>query len=183
MKKLLTAIAAVILSMASVSAAPVADSEIASGWNHFTWGAEVGGSIDMTSNNLSTINLDAFLGYKNAWIDVVGIGASVNMMVSNSVRSFPVYGLIRTGFSPRPTLMFMDLRAGVAFNNVSYGDEQSALYVSPGIGVNLARGKTFKSYVMLSYVYNGLESFKEKGDIHNLNKGLHMGCVRIGISF
>ena len=182
MKKLLSALVALFIA-ATASTAEAGSSYDITGWKHFTWGAEVGGAIDMTSNNLSSINLDAFFGYKNSWIDAVGVGASVNMMVSSSVRAFPVYGLLRTSFTSRPTLMFMDLRAGVVFNNVSYGEEGSALYVSPGVGFNLARARTFTSYLTVSYVYNGIESFAVKNDVHQLSKGLHMACVRIGINF
>lgn len=154
----------------------------ASGWDHFVWGAEVGGSIDLTSNNLSSVNLDAFFGYKNSWIKALGVGASVNMMVNNSVRSFPIYAMIRTDFSSKPKLVFMDLRGGIAFNNLSYSTQQTSLYLSPGVGVNLAVGKTFRSYLALSYIYNGLKPF-DLGDRRCDVDGLSMACLRFGISF
>ena len=81
----------------SIHSAENAPREV-TGWNHFAWGAEIGGGIDLTSHDMSSINLDAYLGYRNSWIDVLGIGAEVDMMVNNSVRSFPVYALFRTGF-------------------------------------------------------------------------------------
>ncbi|MDE6051077.1 MAG: hypothetical protein K2G08_05280 [Paramuribaculum sp.] len=152
------------------------------GLNHFAWVAEIGGGIDLTSHDMSSINLDAYLGYRNSWIDVLGIGAEVDMMVNNSVRSFPVYALFRTGFSRRPTLLFMDLRAGVVFNNVNNSSQQTGAYVSPGIGVNLAGGKTFQSYVTLSYVYNGMKPF-DLGDRYVNIDPLSMACVRLGIRF
>lgn len=151
-------------------------------WDHFVWGAEVGGSCDMTSNNLSSINLDAYFGYCNSWINALGVGASVNMMVSSSVRAFPIYGLIRTDFSSRQKLCFMDLRAGVTINKPTYGQQETALYLSPGIGINLARGKTFCSYLTLSYIYNGMKPF-DLGDRRCDVDGLSMACLRLGISF
>lgn len=166
----------------TLCAASEATDEHVSGWDHFVWGAEVGGAIDLTSNNLSSVNLDAYFGYKNSWVDALGVGASVNMMVSNSVRSFPVYGLIRTDFSSRHKLMFMDLRGGIAINNLTYGSQQTSLYLSPGVGVNLAVGKTFKSYIILSYIYNGLKPF-DLGDRRCNVDGLSMACLRLGISF
>lgn len=158
------------------------DASDISGWNHFVWGAEIGGGIDMTSNDMSTVNLDAFFGYRNSWIDVLGIGAEVNMMLSNSVRAFPVYAMLRTGFSSRPTLMFMDLRGGVVFNNLTSSRQQTCLWLSPGVGVNLAGGRTFQSYITLSYVYNGMDSFIDGDGYHHIN-GLSMACVRLGIRF
>lgn len=152
------------------------------GWNHFAWGAEIGGGIDLTSSDMSTVNLDAYFGYRNSWIEVLGVGAGVNMMVSNSARAFPVYGIFRTGFSKKPTLLFMDLRGGVVFNNLTNSAKQTCAYVSPGIGVNLAGGKTFQSYVTLSYVYNGLKSFQLSDRPVDMD-GLSMACVRLGIRF
>ena len=165
----------------SIHSAENAPREV-TGWNHFAWGAEIGGGIDLTSHDMSSINLDAYLGYRNSWIDVLGIGAEVDMMVNNSVRSFPVYALFRTGFSRRPTLLFMDLSAGVVFNNVNNSSQQTGAYVSPGIGVNLAGGKTFQSYVTLSYVYNGMKPF-DLGDRYVNIDPLSMACVRLGIRF
>lgn len=180
MKKILfTALFAITAIIASAGGSQERN---VTGWSHFAWGAEIGGSIDMTSNDMSTANLDAYFGYRNSWIDVLGIGAEVNMMLSNSVRSFPVYAMLRTGFSKRPTLLFMDLRAGVAFNNISSSSQQTGAYVSPGIGINLAGGATFQSYVTLSYVYNSFEPFntgEKQYDFHSLS----MACIRLGIRF
>ncbi len=156
--------------------------QVSSGWSRFVWGAEVGGAIDMTSSDMSTINLDAYFGYRNSWIDILGIGAEVNMMVNNSVRAFPVYAMFRTDFCRKRQLLFMDLRAGVAFNNMSYGSQQTSVYVSPGIGINLASGKTFNSYITLSYVYNGIEPFMKDNRKCDLD-GLSMACLRLGINF
>lgn len=156
--------------------------QASSGWNHFVWGAEVGGATDLTSNNLSSINLDAFFGYKDKWLNAVGIGASVNMMVSNSVRSFPVYAILRTDFSADDKLLFMDLRGGIAINQPSFGTRQTGLYLAPGVGINLYTGRTFRSYFTLSYIYNGMKPF-DLGDRHCDVDGLSMACLRIGISF
>lgn len=149
---------------------------------HFVWGADLGGGVDMSSNDMSTINLDAYFGYKGGILDVAGIGAGINMMVNNSNRAFPVYAVIRTGFRTRPTLCFLDLRGGVVFNNVGDTTTRSALYLSPGLGFNLAGGKSFQSYLTLSYVYNGMRPYADSEREYDIN-GLHMACVRIGIAF
>lgn len=176
-------LAFVLLLTVSVSAnCKNSEKEYNSAFDHFVWGAEAGGAIDMTTNDMSTLNLDAFFGYTNSWLDVAGIGAGIHMMVSNSCRSFPVYGIFRTSFSSKPRLCFMDLRAGCVINNVNYDTTRSRLYLSPGVGFNLARGRTFTSYVTLSYEYNGLDAY-EKDGIHHSIHGLSMALVRIGISF
>lgn len=180
MKKSL--ITTLIAAIALLSSAAEKQPRDITGWSHFAWGAEIGGAADLTSNDMSTVNLDAYFGYRNSWIETIGIGAEVNMMLSNSVRAFPVYAMFRTSFSKRPQLLFMDLRAGVVFNNISTSSQQTSAYVSPGIGVNLAGGSTFQSYITLSYVYNGIDPFTlgdERCDI----KGLSMACIRLGIRF
>lgn len=148
----------------------------------FGWGADLGGAIDMSGNDMSTINLDAYFGYKTPGLDIAGIGAGINMMVSNSNRSFPVYAIVRTSFRKRPSLCFLDLRGGMVFNNIGSSTTRSQLYLSPGIGVNLAGGATFRSYVIVSYVYNGMRPYEDADRYYDIN-GLHMACVRLGIKF
>lgn len=153
-----------------------------SAWNHFVWGAEVGGSVDMTSNSMSTVNLDSYFGYRNSYIDALAVGASVNMVLSSSARSFPIYMLLRTNFCSKPTFAFMDLRAGVVINSFGSSHDQACAYVSPGVGFRLASGKTFTSYLTISYVYNGMHPY-HKGKVNYDIDGLHMACLRLGISF
>lgn len=152
------------------------------GWSHFAWGTEVGGAIDLTSHDLSSVNLGAYFGYRNSWLQFIGIGAEVNMMVNNSVRSFPVYAMLRTSFSKKPKLLFLNLRGGVVFNNITASQQQAGAYLSPGVGFNLASGRTFQAYVTLNYVYNGIRPFTLKDrvtDIHSLS----MADIRLGICF
>ncbi len=110
--------------------------------SHFVWGADLGGGIDLSSHDMSTLNLDAYFGYRGGIVDALGVGAAINMMVNNSNRAFPVYALFRSSFRTAPSLCFFDLRGGIVFNNLSDNTTRSGLYLSPGIGVNLARGKT-----------------------------------------
>lgn len=180
-KRMILMLTLFVCGLSAAMAAESNEREV-TGWNHFAWGAEIGGGIDMTSNDLSSINLDAYFGYRNSWCELLGVGAEVNMMVNNSVRSFPVYAVFRTGFSRRPTILFMDLRAGVAFNNITDSQQQTSAYISPGLGVNLAGGRTFQSYLTVSYVYNGMKPFM-LGDRNIDVDPLSMACVRLGIRF
>ena len=159
-----------------------ADTKYTSGVKHFAWGTEVGGGIDLTSNDLSTVDIDSFCGYRNSWIDVLGVGAEINMMVANSNRAFPVYAIFRTNFSSRPSACFLDLRVGASFNNMGDDNRQTGLYLSPGVGFCLARGKAFQSYVALSYVFNDIRPYTDEGVHHSIH-GLHMAAIRLGISF
>lgn len=175
MKKIITLIAALLICSAAY-AAP--EGKIPRG---FAWGTAAGGCIDMAGHDMSSINIDANFGYRSSWINLLGVGASIDMMVNNSVRSFPLYAVLRTGFKSVPTLCFGDFRIGCAFNNLNNTHHQTRLYFSSGVGVNLATGRTFRSYLMLSYVYNGMDGLYKDGEkpIH----GLHMACVRFGVAF
>lgn len=136
----------------------------------------------MSSNDMSTINLDAHFGYKNSIINVAGIGAGINVMVNNSNRAFPIYGIFRSNFSSKPSLCFADLRAGTIINNIGDTTNQTRLFLAPGIGFNLATTRDFKSYLILSYLYNGMNSHSEGMNAVEIH-GLNMACLRIGITF
>lgn len=148
----------------------------------FAWGADLGGAIDLTGNDMSSINLDARFGYRRGIVNFFGIGAGINMMVSKSNRVFPVYALFQSNFRTKPSLCFFDCRIGCAFANLADNQNQTPLYASPGIGVNLAKGKNFSSHIILSYQYLGLKSYTDSETTHNLN-GIHMAAVRLGVSF
>lgn len=146
----------------------------------FAWGADIGGAIDLTGNDMSTLNVNAAFGYRRGVIDLVGIGAGMNVMVSNSSRMFPVYGIIRSNFRTVPSLCFLDMRAGCAFMSLDDNTNHTGTFVSPGIGFNLAKGRTFSSYLVLSYQYVDVRSKSESG--FNID-GLNFACVRLGVSF
>lgn len=166
----------VALSVIMLSAAPAG---FAGGLSNFGWGIDAGTSIDVSGHDMSTINFDAYFGYKDRYIDIAGFGAGIHMMVSNSCRYFPLYGVIRTGFSSKNSLCFLDFRAGVAIDNLNDGSTQTVPYINPAVGFNLATGAKFKSYLIVGYIYNGMKSF---GDT-SIAGGLSMINFRIGVSF
>jgi len=149
---------------------------------HFAWGADIGGSVDMSGHDMSTLDISAHFGYKNSIIHLLGIGANLNMMVSNSCRAYPVYGIIRTSFTKRPTLCFMEARAGAAINCLENNISQTGLYLSGGIGINLATGSTFRSHMVLSYSFFDRGYATYRGEDFSV-PDLHYVSVRIGISF
>lgn len=147
--------------------------------SHFGWGAEAGTSIEITGHDMSTLNFDGYFGYKNSFIQMAGVGAGVHVMVSNSTRSFPLYAIFRTNFRSQPTLCFADLRAGIVVDNMTDNTTQYRPYVNPSLGFNLARGKTFCSYITIGYLFNGMKSCSTRA----IAGGLHFFNVKIGISF
>ncbi len=160
--------------------------------SHFVWGSDIGGSIDMSGHDMSTINIDAYFGYRSRALSLLGIGAGLNIPVNNSRREFPVYAIARTSFSVRPQPVFGELRAGIVVNSHNERDTTTDLYLSPGIGFSLATGRTFSSYLIVGYIYNGFHtpasqatpSTPDSGDdLSNRIRGIHSAVVRLGISF
>ena len=151
--------------------------------DHFAWGADIGTTIDVSGHDMSTLNLDAFFGYKNSVIDILGAGAGINMMVGNSCRAFPLYAIVRTSFRSAPSLCFMDLRGGCVIDNLSDGTTQTGFYMSPAVGFNLAVSKKFKSYITVGYTYNGMKSYGGEYGVNEIRHGVHMVTARFGVTF
>lgn len=162
---------------------------------NFAWGADAGGAIDLSGHDMSTLNLDAYFGYRGGVIEMAGLGAGLNIPVSNSRREFPVYGLVRSSFSSSPQPMFLEVRSGVVFNSHpdSDTDTRADFYISPGVGFRLAFSRIFTSYIVVGYIYNGLHT--EAGLVNPDNpasgpgdglsraiNGLHSAVIRLGIT-
>ena len=149
--------------------------------NGFTWGAEFASGIDMGGDNMSTLNISALIGYRTAWIDFVGVGAGIDMMMSNSCRAYPVYAMVRSSFASKPKLFFAEMRGGIAFNQATNVPDRTNLFLQPGGGIYLATGKNFASYLELSYTYNAMTFYGDKKD--TLVHGLNMATITLGVTF
>lgn len=147
----------------------------------FIWGAEIGPGIDMGGDDMSTLNLGAMMGLRCPYLSVAGLGAGINMMISNSCRYFPVYAIARTSFTRDPKLFFVEMRAGVAFNQAVGIPDRTNLYLQPGAGIHLATGKTFASYLTLSYVYNSMTFYGDRNN--SLVHGLNQATITLGVTF
>lgn len=149
---------------------------------NFTWGAEMGGGIDMSENDMSTIDFNACLGMRFSVVRMLGIGAGANMMVSNSCRSFPVFALFRSSFSKVKKLCFLDIRGGVSINYMPDDYQQTGLYLSGGVGINLASSKNFSSHIIIGYSFFSRDDYVI-GDFSHRLKDLHFANLRLGVSF
>lgn len=119
----------------------------------FTWGAEFGGSVDLSAHDMSSIDFSAAFGLRYRWITFAGAGAAANVMVSNSCRTYPIFAMLRTSFSNRPRLVFVEARGGVALNYLPDNTDQAGPYGSLSIGFNLAGGQKFQSYITAGYTF------------------------------
>ncbi|MDE7402488.1 MAG: hypothetical protein K2M87_03650 [Muribaculaceae bacterium] len=122
--------------------------------SHFTWGAEVGSSLDLTSHDLTTIDIDAFLGYKSKLIKLIGIGAGIHRSIHTGNNFIPVYLSFRSSFRSKPSPCFLSVKAGYSFNRV-YGAKKSDgdVTASLGLGINLQQSRIAQSYVIISGTY------------------------------
>ncbi len=122
-------------------------------FSHFTWGAELGSTIDLTGHDLSSFDLDVLFGYKNDILKLAGVGVGVHRSFYSGATQIPVYGTIRTSFRPKPSLLFMDIAAGYQFDTrkdiKTFGDFMCSL----GLGVNFSQSQRAKSYMILSAGY------------------------------
>ena len=151
--------------------------------NHFTWGADIGSSIDMSGNDMSSIDIDAHFGYKNGIIRTLGVGAGIKSAIGNSYTAIPVYAMLRTSFTRNPTLCFFDLKMGYSFNTLTDGINQNSFYGSAGLGFNLYTTQEFKSHIILAYTFMNMDSYYSTDNIYNNINNYSGLSVKIGINF
>lgn len=148
----------------------------------FAWGASLTSSVDLTGHERSNIGMDAYFGVKSPMIQILGIGAGLNIPISNSLHTLPVYLIARSNFRHRKSLCFADVRAGVSINDVSESKKQTVSYGSLGIGINLASSAKFTSHLILAYSYFGGKNYTEDDTLIKV-PDTHMATLRLGITF
>lgn len=151
-------------------------------FSHFTWGAELGSSIDMTGHDMSTLDADVVLGYKNKWIRTLGVGAGIHRAFGTGDNFIPVYAVFRTSFTSRPSNFFMNMKLGYSFNSFHdspiFGDTSASL----GAGINLAMSRTFQSHIILSVSHRHFS--KRHWVKHNLDEeNIFLVSLCFGVNF
>ncbi len=121
--------------------------------SHFTWGAEAGASIDLTGFDMSTIDVDVLIGYKNAYLNMLGIGVGVHRNVRSGDNFIPLYAAIQTSFRKQPSLLFYSAKIGYSFNTIESSAMFGDLMASMGCGINLSKGRLARSFILLSAGY------------------------------
>lgn len=148
----------------------------------FAWGGDVGASIDLSGNDMSSIDFNLSAGVRRGWINFLGVGAGADFAVSNSTRAYPFFVEFRTNFTNHPTICFWQLRLGGAYNMLEHNHEQVGFYGTTGIGINLARGKNFCSHLLLCYTYRQRNRVVGTEMTHEFTD-LHFASVKIGVTF
>lgn len=151
-------------------------------FSHFTWGAETGASVDLTSHDLSSFDADVLLGYKNPYIKLAGIGAGIHRSIHSGNNFIPVYAVLRTSFRKKPSLLFLNIQAGYSFNTVKGAGTVGDFYSALGVGINLQQTSTAKSYIILSCAYqNFSEESRAKIDIDT--RDIFYAKLVVGVNF
>jgi len=148
----------------------------------FAWGADLAASVDMSGHDMSAIGIDAMFGMQWQWVRFFGVGAQADVMVSNSSRTFPLTVNFRTDFSRRERLVFLDVRGGMALSYFDHDRNETNPYVSGGIGVTLAKSKTFSSHVIASYTWLGQKECYI-GETLRSCPGISYVSIRLGVMF
>lgn len=151
-------------------------------FSHFTWGAELGSSIDLRGNNMSTFDIDVILGYKSRFLRTIGIGAGVHRSFGSKNNFIPVYFLLRTSFRDKPSLFFFDLKAGYSFNTINSSAARGGVSASLGVGINLAMSKKFQSHIVLSYCYFHING-KTRSEVSLPSKYVDLARLSLGVNF
>ncbi len=150
--------------------------------SHFTWGVDVGSSIDLGGNDMSTFDAEAIFGYKNSFWQTLGVGAGVRKAFDNEYTFIPVFANIRTSFRKQPSLFFFDGRVGYSFNTLGNSGSQGGVIFSVGCGINLSVSKSMRSHIILSYSYYGLKK-AEDNSVPYEGENINYAMLRIGINF
>ena len=150
--------------------------------SHFTWGVDIGASIDLSGYDMSTLDADAYFGYKGSWIRTAAVGAGVHKAFGNQYTFVPVYALVRTSFRRKPSLVFFELKGGYSFNTLHDSGSHGGAYGSVGVGVNLAMTRRVQSHLILSYGFFTLKNATDL-DIPYHGDNISSAVIRFGINF
>lgn len=150
--------------------------------SHFTWGGEVGASIDLSGYDTSTFNIDAILGYKNKYFKTLGAGLGLHRSLGSGDTYIPVYALVRTSFSKRPRMFFMSFKVGYSFNTIgdspTFGDTNAQL----GVGINLAMSRRFQSHIILAYEFRHFDQ-RHKYILNDKTENVSFATLSFGVNF
>lgn len=150
--------------------------------SHFTWGIDVGTSVDLRGYDMSTVDLDVMIGYKSRFIRTVGIGAGVHRSFGSHNTFYPLYAVLRTSFRSKPSLFFFNLRAGYAFATLHNGVTRGGITGALGVGVNLAMSKRFQSHILLSYCYYQVNG-TTRNEINLPISHIDLARISFGVNF
>lgn len=161
---------------------PIIEKKSNSFRKHFTWGIDLGASIDLSGEDMSTFDAETYFGYKGTWIRTAALGAGIHKAFGNKYTFIPLYAMVRTSFRSKPSLFFFELKAGYSFNTLSDSGSFGGACGSFGLGINLAMSKTIQSHIILSYGYFTLRKATDLA-IPYSGDNINSAVLRFGVNF
>lgn len=150
--------------------------------SHFTWGAEIGTSIDIAGYDLSTFDLDFNIGYKNRLFNSLGVSGGVHRNFHHGTYYVPFTAMARVNLNPANPWGFLQLNVGYSFNTVGDTKSAGAFTFSTGIGFRLAYSRRFSSHVSVGYSYMRLAK-TQQAMLDKRRTNVDLIHVRLGINF
>lgn len=150
--------------------------------SHFTWGADMGSSVDLTGHNLTTFDLDINFGYASPAIQVFGLSVGLHRALGSGNTFVPICGILRTSFRSKPSRFFLNLKAGYSFNTIQDDNYKGGLQLSAGLGIILQRSKKVQSHIILGYGYYHIN----RSQVHSLSFNVNhvdFAQLSIGVNF
>lgn len=149
---------------------------------HFTWGAELGSSIDLGGNDMSSFDALLMMGYKNQAIQLLGVGVGIRRSFGSQNTFIPLIGVIRTSFRKKPSLLFMHFDAGYSFNSIANSHIRGDICGSLGLGFNLSMNRKFMSHIIIAYGFQHFDvKHRQQAGINSEN--VPLAQLSFGISF
>ena len=149
---------------------------------HFSWGLDAGSSIDLSGEDMSTIDVETYFGYKGSLIRNAGVGVGMHKAFGNQYTFVPLYAMLRTSFRKKPSPLFFELKLGYSFNTLAHSGSIGGAYGSLGVGFNLKMSRSFQSHIILSYSYFTLRKATEV-DVPYSGDNINSAVLRFGINF
>ena len=150
--------------------------------SHFTWGADVGSSVDLSGSDMTTFDVDAYFGYKGSYIRTAAAGVGLHKAFGNSYTFVPVYALLRTSFRSAPSLFFFEVKGGYSFNTLAGSGSAGGAYGSIGVGINLAMSRKLQSHIVFSYGFYTLRHASELA-IPYVGDNISYAVLHFGVNF
>lgn len=151
--------------------------------SHFTWGCEIGASIDLDGYDMSTFDANVLIGYKDKYIRTLGCSVGINRDFQTGTHFIPIMAVFRSPIVPSNKICFADLKAGYSFNSVGSDKERgNGFTFSAGVGFNLASSRRFHSYLAICYQFIHLNA-RQGVMIDKVITHTDMIALRLGVNF
>lgn len=148
----------------------------------FALGIEIGSSIDLTANNLSTFDSDIVAGYRNSFIQLAGIGIGIHKALDSSNNFIPLYAVFRSSFRNSPSKVFLNATVGYSFNSIESSASKGGFNMSLGLGIHLWETESMRSHLILSYGLMHLND-RQVAEISVSNTNISMARICFGLTF